>query len=260
MPNRLLCAAAMLLAVIAVPAAPVYAESAARTPKIVAAKKTAKSAVKSKTKPVKQAAAKAKKSATVKTAATPAPVLQAPPVPGNIIAKAEAAGGFKTLVKLLKAAGFTPMLLTQGQYTLFAPGDQAFARLSEAQLGHLQKPENRAQLVQILGHHIVGGRKLSRQDLQAMRASPKTMAGQSLALTYADGKQRVDAANITDKPIQAANGVIHAVDLLLVPMPMIATAPPAAQPEGNVVTARANGGMNAPPRHEVQTPPQKSAE
>lgn len=172
-------------------------------------------------------------------------------VPGNIIETVQSAHNFKSLSKLLRLAGLVPMLETQGSYTLFAPNDAAFARLSTEQLEHLQSPGNREQLVQILSNHIIGGRRLSDAVIVNMPISPATMAGQPLSFASMNGSVQVNGVNIVGQSIPCSNGVIHVVDHVLLPEPMVATTPPniaiVAPALPTVTTAKNTAKVGEPP-------------
>lgn len=173
------------------------------------------------------------------------------PVSGNIVETAQSAHNFKMLSKLLRLAGLVPMLETQGSYTVFAPNDAAFARLSAEQIEHLQSPGNREQLVQILSNHIIGGRRLSDAAIANMPISPATMAGQPLSFASANGVVQVNGVNIVGKSIPCSNGLIHVVDHVLLPEPMVATTPPSIAivqpPAPTVTTARNTVKVGEPP-------------
>lgn len=221
-------------------------------PKIATKKGSGKMLAKNAKSSVTKHAAKANKTPGIKTvavatakAATAVPqILSANPVAGNIMEVAQSAGNFKTMTHLLRLAGLKPMLETQGKYTLFAPNDGAFSRMSAAQLANLEQPDNREQLVQILSNHIIGGQRLTDTAIHNMIISPATMAGQPLTFSSADGKTLVNEANIVGKSIPCSNGVIHVVDQVLLPAPMIATSPAgvasAPQIAPQIETARNN--------------------
>jgi uncharacterized surface protein with fasciclin (FAS1) repeats len=173
------------------------------------------------------------------------------PVSGNIVETAQSARNFKTLSKLLRLAGLVPMLETQGNYTVFAPNDAAFAHLSAEQIEHLQSPGNREQLVQILSNHIIGGRRLSDAAIANMPISPATMAGQPLSFASVNGLVQVNGVNIVGQSIPCSNGLIHVVDHVLLPEPMVATTPPSIAivppPVPTVTTAKNTVKAVAPP-------------
>jgi transforming growth factor-beta-induced protein len=133
----------------------------------------------------------------------------------DIVDTAVEAGNFKTLAAALKAAGLVETLKGEGPFTVFAPTDEAFARLPEGTVDDLLKPENRQKLTQILTYHVVPGKAMAR-DVANM-SSAKTVNGKQLKLKASDGKVKVDNATVTAADIEARNGVIHVIDTVLLP-------------------------------------------
>lgn len=125
------------------------------------------------------------------------------------------AGSFKTLVAAAKAAGLVPALTGDRPLTVFAPTDEAFAKLPEGTVETLLKPENKAKLAGILKYHVVAGRVYSDQALEARHA--KTLQGESLEVTFEGGVARVSGAKLLKTDIEASNGVIHVIDSVLLP-------------------------------------------
>jgi uncharacterized surface protein with fasciclin (FAS1) repeats len=122
---------------------------------------------------------------------------------------------FKTLAKAIEAADLAETLSSEGPFTVFAPTDEAFAALPEGVLEQLLMPENKEILVQLLSYHVVPGAVTSSQ-IQA--GEVETLAGESLAVQLAtDGTVAVNNAKVTQADIQASNGVIHAVDQVILP-------------------------------------------
>ena len=156
--------------------------------------------------------------ATLLVATLAIPVTQAADKPAaakkDIVAVAAGAGNFKTLVTAIKAAGLVETLQGKGPFTVFAPTDEAFAKLPEGTLADLLKPENKAKLVAILTYHVVPG-KVMAADVKTMQA--KTVNGQKLTIKVTDGKVTVDKANVTKTDIAASNGVIHVIDAVVLP-------------------------------------------
>ncbi len=134
--------------------------------------------------------------------------------PKDIVTVAKGTEGCKTFCKLLRIAGLVDTLKGEGPYTVFAPTDQAFEALGE-RLAELQKPENKAELERILKHHVWEGRKTAA-DVKGMQ-SAKTMAGEEVKVTVKDDVVNVDAAKITKPDVEAANGLLHVVDAVLMP-------------------------------------------
>jgi uncharacterized surface protein with fasciclin (FAS1) repeats len=138
----------------------------------------------------------------------------APSSPGDIVAVASGAGTFKTLVAAVKAAGLVETLQGKGPFTVFAPTDEAFAKLPAGTLDSLLKPENKDKLVAILTYHVVPG-KVMAADVKTMKA--KTVNGKELDIKVEGGKVTVNEAKVVKTDIPANNGVIHVVDLVILP-------------------------------------------
>jgi uncharacterized surface protein with fasciclin (FAS1) repeats len=133
----------------------------------------------------------------------------------TIVDIAAGADNFKTLVAALKAAGLVDTLNGTGPFTVFAPTDEAFAKLPAGTVDDLLKPQNKEKLVAILTYHVVAGKAMAK-DVGGM-PSAKTVNGKSLMLKAADGKVMVDKATVTKADIEASNGVIHVIDTVLLP-------------------------------------------
>ena len=131
----------------------------------------------------------------------------------DIIETAKAAGSFNTLAKAIEAAGLTETLKGEGPFTVFAPTDEAFAKLPEGTLETLL--EDREKLATILKYHVVPGEVSSAQAMKITEA--KTVAEKSLKISKAGKKLMVGKATVTQADIQASNGVIHAIDRVLLP-------------------------------------------
>ena len=143
------------------------------------------------------------------------PVVQAGDKPaGDIVAVASGAGSFNTLVAAVKAAGLVETLQGTGPFTVFAPTDEAFAKLPKGTVEDLLKPENKQKLVAILTYHVVPG-KVMAADVKTMKA--KTVNGKELSIVVADGKVTVDKANVLKTDVAAKNGVIHVIDTVVLP-------------------------------------------
>jgi uncharacterized surface protein with fasciclin (FAS1) repeats len=134
--------------------------------------------------------------------------------PGDIVAVASNAGSFKTLVAAVKAAGLVETLQGKGPFTVFAPTDDAFAKLPAGTLEDLLKAENKEKLVAILTYHVVPG-KVMAADVKTMKA--KTVNGQELSIKVEDGNVTVDKAKVIKTDVAASNGVIHVIDTVLLP-------------------------------------------
>lgn len=125
------------------------------------------------------------------------------------------AANFQTLVAALKAASLVETLRGPGPFTVFAPTDEAFAKLPAGTLQDLLKPENKAKLQSILTYHVVPGRVLARDVVKLDWA--KTVEGDNITIKTANGKVMVDNANVVKSDIQASNGVIHVIDSVIMP-------------------------------------------
>lgn len=133
----------------------------------------------------------------------------------NIPATADAAGTFKTLLAAAKAAGLVDALSGEGPLTVFAPTDEAFGNLPKGTVDTLLKPENKAQLADILKLHVVAGRVFSNDLLAAKEA--KSLQGETLHATVVNGAAKVNGAGLVATDIDASNGVIHVIDTVLLP-------------------------------------------
>ena len=146
-----------------------------------------------------------------------ATVMAAAPVradaPGTIVEIAAANPNFKTLVAAVKAAGLAGTLSGKGPFTVFAPTDEAFAKLPAGTVETLLKPENKAKLQAILLYHVVSGKVLST-DLKDGKVA--TVEGQDVKIDLSGGVH-VNDAKVTKADIIASNGVIHVIDTVLLP-------------------------------------------
>ncbi len=133
----------------------------------------------------------------------------------DIVDTAVAAGSFKTLAKALTAADLVGTLKGAGPFTVFAPTDEAFAKLPAGTLDNLLKPENKAMLVRVLTYHVVPGRVMAADVVKINSA--KAVSGDSLHIKATGGNVMVDKARVTKTDIIASNGVIHVIDSVLLP-------------------------------------------
>ena len=132
----------------------------------------------------------------------------------TIVAVASDAGQFNTLVTAIKAAGLVETLNGKGPFTVFAPTDEAFAKLPKGTVEDLLKPENKERLVAVLTYHVVPG-KIMASDVVTTDA--KTVNGKKLPIKADAGKVEVGKANVVKADVPASNGVIHVVDGVLIP-------------------------------------------
>lgn len=133
----------------------------------------------------------------------------------DIVDTAVAAGNFKTLAAALQAAGLVETLKGAGPFTVFAPTDEAFAKLPAGTVENLLKPENKQKLIAILTYHVVPGQVMASDVVKLHEA--KTVNGQELKIMAEDGKVMVGNATVTKADIQCSNGVIHVIDTVLLP-------------------------------------------
>jgi len=133
----------------------------------------------------------------------------------DIVDTAVAAGSFKTLVAAVTAAGLVETLKGAGPFTVFAPSDDAFARLPAGTVEHLVKPENKAELTKILTLHVMSGAVMAK-DLAGQKLSPASLAGEALHVDGTHGVT-VNGAKVTQADIACTNGVIHVIDAVLLP-------------------------------------------
>ncbi len=157
---------------------------------------------------------------TIAIIATAVSLLGAPSVSGgnvpekNIVEIAVGAGQFNTLVAAVKAAGLVDTLSGKGPFTVFAPTDDAFAKLPDGTVASLLKPENKDKLVAVLTYHVLAG-KVPASAVKTMKA--KTVNGQELSLKVSDTGVTVDSANVVKTDIMGSNGVIHVIDSVILP-------------------------------------------
>ena len=133
----------------------------------------------------------------------------------DIVDTAVEAGSFKTLAAALKAADLIETLKGKGPFTVFAPTDEAFAKLPKGTVEDLLKPENKAKLAGILTYHVVAG-KVEAKDAVKLK-SAKTVNGASFKITAGDAGVMVDKAKVVKTDIQCSNGVIHVIDSVIMP-------------------------------------------
>lgn len=133
----------------------------------------------------------------------------------DIVDTAVGAGSFKTLAAALKAADLVDTLKGKGPFTVFAPTDEAFAKLPPGTVEMLLKPENKKKLVAVLTYHVVPGKVMAKDVVTLTEA--KTVQGSSAKITVKGGKVMVDAANVVKTDIEASNGVIHVIDAVIMP-------------------------------------------
>jgi uncharacterized surface protein with fasciclin (FAS1) repeats len=131
----------------------------------------------------------------------------------DIVETAVAAGSFKTLATALEAAGLIETLKGKGPFTVFAPTDEAFAKLPAGAVESLLK--DKEKLTQILLYHVVPGAVMAKDVVKIKSA--KTVQGSSVKINAKGGKVMVDNANVVKTDITASNGVIHVIDTVIIP-------------------------------------------
>ncbi|WP_102108564.1 fasciclin domain-containing protein [Oceaniglobus roseus] len=132
----------------------------------------------------------------------------------DIVDTAADAGNFTTLVAAVEAAGLVETLKGEGPFTVFAPTDEAFAKLPEGTVEDLLKPENKDKLTAILTYHVVPGKVMSGDLSDGMTAA--TVEGGEVTIKT-EGGVMVNDASVTTADIEASNGVIHVIDTVLMP-------------------------------------------
>ncbi len=137
------------------------------------------------------------------------------PSTSDIIDTAVEAGSFSTLATAIKTAGLVEALQGEGPFTVFAPTDEAFAALPEGTVASLLEPANREKLTSILTYHVVQGRIYADQAIEAGKA--KTLQGDKVKITTDDDGVMINNARVISADIDTTNGVIHAIDSVLLP-------------------------------------------
>jgi uncharacterized surface protein with fasciclin (FAS1) repeats len=133
----------------------------------------------------------------------------------DIVDTAVKAGSFKTLVTALKAADLVDTLKGKGPFTVFAPSDEAFAKLPKGTVESLLKPENKAKLVSILTYHVISGKVMSK-SLAGKTTKAASVEGSEITINATKGVL-VDKAKVTKADIETSNGVIHVIDAVMMP-------------------------------------------
>lgn len=133
----------------------------------------------------------------------------------DIVAIAAGDERFKTLVAAVTAAGLVETLQGEGPFTVFAPTDEAFAKLPAGTIEELLKPENKQKLVDILTYHVVAGKVMAADVVTLSEA--ETVLGQKVTIKVEDGKVYINDAQVILTDIEASNGVIHVIDTVILP-------------------------------------------
>lgn len=133
----------------------------------------------------------------------------------DIVDTAASAGSFKTLVTAVKAADLVKTLKSSGPFTVFAPTDEAFAKLPKGTLENLLRPENKAKLAAILTYHVIPG-KVMAADISGKMLKVATVQGAEISVNATSGVKINDASVVT-ADVGASNGVIHVIDTVILP-------------------------------------------
>ncbi len=133
----------------------------------------------------------------------------------NIVETAVNHGSFKTLVAAVTAADLVGTLTSEGPFTVFAPLDDAFAELPEGTVETLVKPENGQQLTSILTYHVLAGKIMSTDLSDGMKAT--TVNGEQVTVHLKEGKVFINDAQVVLADVETDNGVIHAVNKVIMP-------------------------------------------
>jgi uncharacterized surface protein with fasciclin (FAS1) repeats len=133
----------------------------------------------------------------------------------DIVETAVSAGQFNTLAAALDAAGLVETLQGEGPFTVFAPTDEAFARLPEGTVETLLKPENRDQLISVLTYHVVPGEVMAADVVKLSEAT--TVNGSNIDIAVVGEQVRINDATVVAADIAASNGVIHVIDTVILP-------------------------------------------
>lgn len=133
----------------------------------------------------------------------------------DIVDVAASNDDFSTLVAAVQAAGLVDTLKGEGPFTVFAPTDEAFAKLPDGTVEMLLKPENKDKLVAILTYHVVAGKVMAADVVKLSEA--QTVQGGTVMIKVMDGAVMVDNATVTATDIKASNGVIHVIDTVIMP-------------------------------------------
>ena len=133
----------------------------------------------------------------------------------DIVDTAVSAGNFETLAAALGAAGLVEALKGEGPFTVFAPTDEAFAKLPVGTVASLLKPSNKQKLTDILTYHVVAG-NVKAADVVKL-SSAETLNGKSITIKTKDGKVFIDHSTVIKADIEATNGTIHVIDTVLMP-------------------------------------------
>ncbi len=146
---------------------------------------------------------------------SPTDHVQAGITDNDIVEVATAAGTFNTLLAAATAADLVDALKSDGPFTVFAPTDEAFAKLPEGTVETLLLPENKDQLRAVLLYHVVEG-KVTSEEVVNLTSAP-TLQGDSVDISVKMGKVYIDNAEVIAADVEASNGIIHVIDAVILP-------------------------------------------
>ena len=159
----------------------------------------------------------------------------------DIVTTAVSAGSFKTLAAALDAAGLVETLQGEGPFTVFAPTDEAFAALPEGTVEELLKPENKAQLVNILTYHVVAG-SVPAAVVTNLRKVP-ALYDQEIKVRNKQDRLLLNKSKVTQTDIACTNGVIHVIDAVLLPPEAVVASQPDDESATDIIMAGIEKGV-----------------
>jgi uncharacterized surface protein with fasciclin (FAS1) repeats len=133
----------------------------------------------------------------------------------DIVDLAASTDFLSTLVAAVQAGDLVDVLKGDGPFTVFAPTNEAFAKLPAGTVEELLKPENKAKLIEVLTYHVVAGKVMSTDLKDGQKA--KTVQGQEITVSLKDGKAMINNATVTAADIEATNGIVHVIDTVILP-------------------------------------------
>ncbi len=142
--------------------------------------------------------------------------------PATVVEAVAGKEKFSTLLAAVKAAGLAETLASDGPFTVFAPTNDAFAKLPAGTVEDLLKPENKEKLKGILTYHVVAGKVTSEEVVKL--SSAKTVNGAEIQIKVVDGKVMINGATVTKADYEVGNGVIHVIDAVILPPAQAASA------------------------------------
>lgn len=138
------------------------------------------------------------------------------PMEGNVLEVARGNGTFATLLAAIEAAGMNEMFTAKGPFTILAPTDEAFRNLPKGALADLLKPENKGQLAAVLSAHVIAGKAVYSNDVVKLK-EVQAVGGSPSKVEVVDGKVMIGGATVVKADVEASNGVIHAINKVILP-------------------------------------------